>query len=133
MLKKQEKRRRRHKKIRAKISGSASRPRLCVFRSAKHIHAQLIDDDKGKALASASDLKLKKPSKVKKSADTKKLKTEKTIRSGKVSLAFEVGKLIAKKGLDKKINKVVFDRGGHAYHGRIKALAEGAREGGLKF
>jgi len=115
MLQKQEKRLRRHKRIRAKIIGSSLRPRLCVFRSAQHIYAQLIDDDKGKTLVGASDRDLK---------GKKEKKTNK---------AMEVGKLIAKKALEKKIEKVVFDRGGYQYQGRIKALAEGAREGGLKF
>lgn len=115
MLKKQEKRKRRHKKVRAKILGTAEVPRLCVFRSAKHIYAQLVDDEKGKTLVSASDSELKK---------TKNKKT---------SLAMKVGKLIAKKAIEKKINKVVFDRAGYKYHGRVKALAQGAREGGLKF
>jgi large subunit ribosomal protein L18 len=114
---KKEKRYRRHRRVRAKIYGTASRPRLCVFRSAKHIYCQLIDDEKGKTLASASDLELKRLRK-------KLTKKEK---------AFEVGKLIAKKAKNLKIEKVVFDRGGYQYHGRVKALAEGAREGGLKF
>lgn len=116
MLEKQEKRYRRHKRVRAKIFGTAKVPRLCVFRSAKHIYAQLIDDERGRTLVSASDLELK----------TKKRRT-------KTEKAKEVGKLIAKKAVDKKIVKVVFDRGGYKYHGRVKDLAEGAREGGLKF
>lgn len=115
MLKKQEKRKRRHKRVRAKIKGTAKVPRLCVFRSAKHIYAQLVDDEKGKTLVSASDSELKK---------TKNKKT---------SLATEVGKLIAKKAIEKKVNKVVFDRAGYKYHGRVEALAEAARKGGLKF
>jgi large subunit ribosomal protein L18 len=114
---KQEKRYRRHKRIRAKVSGTQERPRLCVFRSNKHIYAQLIDDEKGHVLLAASDLEFKK---------TKSKKT-------KVDIAFEVGKLIAQKALQKNIKKVVFDRGGYKYHGRIKALAEGARKGGLEF
>jgi len=113
---KQKGRYRRHKRIRAKIFGTARRPRLCVFRSAKHIYTQLIDDEKGKTLAAASDQELKK--------GKKRPKTDK---------AREVGRLIAKKALAKKIEKVVFDRGGYVYHGRVKALAEGAREAGLKF
>lgn len=126
MLKKQQKRYQRHRRVRAKISGTSQRPRLSVFRSAKHIHVQVIDDEKGKTLASASDQEIKKT----------KTKTQKT----KVDIAREVGKLIAKKTLalpagrqGNKIEKVVFDRGGYRYHGRTKALAEGAREGGLKF
>lgn len=109
------KRLRRHKRVRAKIKGTAKVPRLCVFRSNKHIYAQLIDDEKGKVLLSAKDLEIKKPPK------------------GKIAVAKEVGKLLAQKAIDKKYKKVVFDRGGYKYHGRVKSLAEGAREGGLKF
>ena len=116
MLEKQKKRLRRHKRVRAKVSGSSKKPRLCIFKSAKHIYAQLIDDDKGKTLVSASDLEIKKKG-----------------SSSKADAAKEVGKLIAEKSLEKKIEQVVFDRGGYLYHGRIKAVAEGAREGGLKF
>lgn len=119
---KKEKREKRHRRIRAKIQGTADRPRLCVFRSNKHIYAQLIDDQKGETLASANDLEL----------DVKKNKTSKS-ENRKVKLAFEVGKLIAQKAKKKKIKKVVFDRGGYRYHGRLKALAKGARKGGLKF
>jgi len=123
MLKRQKKRYRRHRRIRAKIFGSAKIPRLCVFRSAKHIYAQLIDDEKGNTLLAASDLEIEKQKK-------KKTKTE---------IAFEVGKLLAEKALKTRsargplIEKIVFDRGGYKYHGRVKALAEGAREGGLIF
>ena len=125
MLKKKEKRQRRHKRIRAKAFGTKEKPRLCVFRSAKHIYAQFVDDDKKKTIVSVSDSGLKKT----KSADV----AEKGKMSGKILIAFEVGKLAAKKALEQKIEKIVFDRGGYQYHGRIKALAEGAREGGLKF
>lgn len=110
-----EKRLVRHKRIRAKVSGTALRPRLCVFRSGKHIYAQLVDDGKGKVLFSASDSALGKA------------------KQTKVEKAREVGKLIAEKAKKAKMEKVVFDRGGYGYHGRIKAVAEGAREGGLKF
>lgn len=109
-------RKKRHRKIRAKVIGTKERPRLSVFRSNKHIYVQLIDDEIGRTLIMAKDTEVK--------TRTKKTKTEQ---------AFEVGRLIAKKALDKKITKVVFDRGGYKYHGRVKALAEGAREGGLKF
>jgi len=109
-----EKRQRRHRRVRAKISGTKQRPRLCVFRSNQHIYAQLIDDDKGKILLSSSDLKIKKT-------------------GNKTVMAFEIGKVIAKTATEKGIKNVVFDRGGYIYHGRVKALAEGAREGGLKF
>jgi len=115
MITKKDKRIRRHKKIRARMSGTKEMPRLCVFRSLNHIYAQLVDDQKAKIMAFASDKDLKK-SKV-----------------NKLEKAKEVGKMIAKLGLEKKIEKVVFDRGGLIYHGRIKSLAEGAREAGLKF
>lgn len=114
-LNKKLKRRRRHKRVRAKVKGTVTLPRLCVTRTNVHIYAQLIDDEKGHTLLTARDLEIK-------------IKGAK-----KVDLAREVGKLIAKKAIEKKITKVVFDRGGYKYHGRVKALAEGAREGGLKF
>jgi large subunit ribosomal protein L18 len=125
MLEKQAKRIRRHKKIRAKILGTKEKPRLCVFRSAKHIYAQLIDDDKRKTVISAKDTEIKNLKSKSQKEDNK--------MSGKIARAFELGKLIAEKALEKKIEKVVFDRGGYKYHGRVKAVAEGAREGGLKF
>lgn len=131
---KREKRHRRHKKVRGKIIGTLKRPRLCVFRSAKHIYAQLINDEKGKTLASADDRKLKtvKSKRTDKSSSLEDKKEEKKL-AGKQASAFAVGKLIAKKAKDLKIEKVVFDRGGYKYHGRVKALAEGARQEGLKF
>jgi len=144
---KREKKSRRKARQRVKISGTKSRPRLSVFRSNKHIYAQLIDDEKGVTLVVASDREIKKPkaqsSKLKVTLKesqkfsteqaTQKAKLKKLERVGKAAIAFEVGKLIAKKALDKKMEKVVFDRGGCAYHGRVKSLSEGAREGGLKF
>ncbi len=143
MLEKQEKRHRRHRKIRAKISGTLKIPRFCVFRSAKHIYGQLIDDEQGKTILNVNDLNVKKSPAVAKvsakvvagkSEGKEKSKDEKTIKmTNKVELAFRVGKLIAEKAIENKIVKVVFDRGGYKYHGRVKALAEGAREGGLKF
>lgn len=105
---------RRHARIRAKISGTTEIPRLAVFRSNKFIYAQLIDDTTGKTLAAASDIAVKK-------------KTTKTER------AKEVGTSLAKIAAAKKVSKVVFDRGGFVFTGRIKSLAEGAREGGLVF
>lgn len=108
------KRERRHRRVRARVQGTAERPRLCVYRSLKHIYAQLIDDTAGKTLVSAQDKDLGKE-----------------VKSG--DQAKEVGKLLAAKASEKKIETVVFDRGGCRYHGRVKALAEGAREGGLKF
>ena len=113
MLEKQIKRQRIHRRIRSKILGTKERPRLCVFKSANHIYAQLIDDEKSKVLIAVSDLKIKK--------------------GVKTNRAMEIGKLIAKGAIEKKIEKVVFDRGGFVFHGRIKAVADGAREGGLKF
>ena len=106
----------RHKKIRAILSGSKARPRLCVFRSNQHMYAILIDDEQQKTIASVSDASLKK---IKKHT--------------KLEAAKEVGKLIAKEALKNKIETVIFDRGGFLFHGRVKALAEGAREAGLKF
>jgi len=138
MKKQQGKRYRRHKRVRAKIFGTLKRPRLCAFRSNKHIYAQLIDDEKGKTLVSASDIELaKKPGqkrKIKAIQETtlKGAQKDTKVLTKKAATAYEVGKLIAKKSLEKKIEKVVFDRGGYKYHGRIKALADGAREGGLK-
>lgn len=112
---KQVKKERRQKKIRARIHGTAARPRLSVFRSINHIYAQLIDDNSGKVLATASDKDLKAGKKA------------------KAEIAKEVGKAIAKAASEKKIDTVVFDRAGFLFHGRVKSLAEGAREGGLKF
>lgn len=114
---------RRHKRVRAKISGTEARPRLCVFRSNKHIYASLINDEKNCVILTASD------------KDAKKSKAEKTENkvAGKIASAYKIGELIAQKALKNKIEKVVFDRGGYKYHGRVKALAEGARKGGLKF
>lgn len=111
-----ESRQRRHKRIRSKIFGTKNCPRLCVFRSSKHIYLQLIDDEAGRTLVSASDLELKSKNKIK-----------------KVDKAKKVGKLIAQKAKKKKITKIVFDRGGYKFHGRVKAVAEGAREEGLQF
>jgi len=140
--KKRKQRLKRHKKIRAKISGIKEKPRLCVFRSNKHIYAQLINDKENKVLASFNDSKLKikkakKFSSIKaktngKSVEDKVGKQEK-ILSSKILAAFEVGKAVAKKAKELKITSVVFDRGGYKYHGRVKALADGAREQGLKF
>lgn len=106
---------RRHRRVRGKISGTAVCPRLDVFRSAKHIYAQIIDDAAGVTLVSASSMD-----------------KDFTGNGGNIEGATAVGKMIAKKALEKNITEVVFDRGGFVYHGRVKALAEGAREGGLK-
>lgn len=104
----------RHQRVRSRVGGTNERPRLSVFKANRHIYAQLIDDISGKTLASASSLE----------ANGKAKKTEQ---------AAEVGKLVAGKALAKNIKSVKFDRGGYAYHGRVKALAEGARAGGLEF
>lgn len=109
----------RHTKIRKKIAGTKDCPRLAVFRSSKHIYVQLIDDLSHKTLASTSDLKVKSGA-----GGAKSTKTEK---------AYEIGKQIAQKALKLKIKKIVFDRGGFLYHGRVEQLAKGAREGGLEF
>lgn len=114
---KQENRAKRHRKIRAKVKGTAKVPRLSVFRSNRHIYAQLVDDEKGKTLASVKDFEVK----------------PKKDLSGKKGHAFSVGELIAEKAQKLKIKKIVFDRGGYKYHGRVKALAEGARSKGLEF
>ena len=106
----------RHVRVRGKISGTAECPRLNVFRSSKHIYAQIIDDVAGVTLVSASSMD--------KDFDG---------YGGNVDAAKAVGAAIAKKALEKNITTVVFDRGGYVYHGRVQALAEGAREGGLKF
>ena len=126
-----QKRIKRHRKIRAKISGNSKIPRLCVFRSNLHIYAQLIDDEKSKIILVASDKEIGKKTK-KEEAITEKSGEKKQL-SGKVAIAYMVGKLIAEKATKNKIEKVVFDKGGYTYHGRIRAVADGAREGGLKF
>lgn len=105
---------RRRRRVRARISGTAARPRLSVFRSGKHIVAQLIDDVVGVTIAASSDLVIGER------------------EGGKVGVAHEVGKAIAVRAKEKGITAVVFDRGGYAYHGRVKAVADGAREGGLE-
>jgi large subunit ribosomal protein L18 len=108
-----------HARIRRKIAGSEKRPRLCVFRSLAHIYAQIVDDLAGKTLVAASTLERDI------CGDSKK--------AGNIAAAKMVGKAIAERAKSKGIEAVVFDRGGYLYHGRIKALAEAAREGGLKF
>ena len=133
MLEKQIKRHRRHKRVRAKIFGTKERPRLCVFKSNKHIYAQLVDDDKGRTLVGASDLELKKPKTPPQRGEARSMKLSGKNQRPKTDVAKEIGKLIAQKAQDLKIEEVVFDRGGYQYHGRVKALADGAREGGLKF
>ena len=113
---KDETRRKVHERLRARVRGSAERPRLAVFRSLKHIYAQVIDDMQGRTLVAASS-------------------AEKNASSGGGNLtgAKAVGRLIAERSREKGINRVVFDRGGYLYHGRVKALADAAREAGLEF
>ena len=107
---------RRHKRVRTKVSGTAERPRLCVYRSNSNLYAQIIDDVAGNTLAQASTL-------------DKEVK----VKHSNKEAAKEVGALIAKRALEKNIKEVVFDRGGYIYHGVVKELAEAAREGGLTF
>jgi large subunit ribosomal protein L18 len=114
VLTKREARERRHRRVRGKVSGTAERPRLVVYRSNRGIEAQLIDDVDGKTLAAASWLHLKK-----------------SFKGTKTEQAAEVGKLLAQNAKKAGVERAVFDRGGYLYHGRVKALAEAAREGGL--
>ena len=109
-------RQKRHLRVRNRVAGTAERPRLNVFRSLAHIYAQIIDDEKGTTLAAASSV-------------------EKDFqgKGGNIAAATAIGKAIAKKALEKGISEVVFDRGGYIYHGRVAALAQAARDGGLKF
>jgi large subunit ribosomal protein L18 len=120
-----ETRKKRHRSLRKRMTGTSERPRLVVFRSARHIYAQVIDDLTRKTVVSASDLLPKKPA----DGDGANVKIE----GKKAVRAKQVGAIIAKKCLDKGITKVVFDRAGYKYHGRISAVAAGAREAGLKF
>ena len=110
-----EARQRRHRRVRGKVAGTADRPRLVVSRSNRGIVAQLVDDANGRTVASASWLQVK------------------SFKGNKTAQAAEVGKLLAQKAKSANVDAVVFDRGGYLYHGRVKALAEGAREGGLRF
>ena len=104
-----------HERIRRKVKGNGAKPRLAIYRSLNHIYAQVIDDQKGETIAAASSLQLKLKS------------------GGNVAAAKEIGKAIAEKAKEKGVKKVVFDRGGFLYHGRVKALADAAREAGLEF
>jgi large subunit ribosomal protein L18 len=106
-----------HERIRSKVRGTTERPRLAVFRSLKHIYAQVIDDVHGRTLVSASSAEKNSP----------------VAGGGNIAGAKEIGKLVAGRAKEKGITKVVFDRGGYLYHGRVKALAESAREAGLEF
>ncbi len=110
-------RKRRHQRVRAKVRGTELKPRLCVFRSLNHIYAQVIDDAKSQTLTSASTLDAE-------------IEAEGKAKTARAEL---VGSLVAKRAIDKGIKQVVFDRGGYKYHGRVKALAEAARQAGLEF
>ena len=111
------KKKQRHNRVRAKIKGTSARSRLCIFKSNTSIYLQLIDDESAKTIVSAHSRELK----------------GKTAKATKTEQASAVGKILAERALKKKISKVIFDRGGNLYHGRVKAAADGAREGGLKF
>ncbi len=113
----QERRARRHVRVRKKVSGSAERPRLVVFRSLKHIDAQLVDDDRGVTLVAVSD------------------RTKDFVHDGKgkIGAAMRVGTVLAKRAGEQGIKRIIFDRSGYPFHGRVKAVAEGARKGGLEF
>jgi len=119
MLRKQALRERRHARVRKKVTGTPERPRLAVFRSEHHIYAQVIDDSAGRTLAAASTM-------------DKALKSEVTY-GGNVEAAKRVGQLVAERAKEGGVTRVVFDRGGFAYHGRVAALADAARESGLEF
>jgi large subunit ribosomal protein L18 len=108
-----------HRRIRKKLSGDGTRPRLCVFRSNKHIYAQIVDDAKGSTLVAASSVEAETKGGVK--------------SGGNVAAAKAVGKVVAQRAIGKGIKAVLFDRGGYIYHGRVKALADAARESGLQF
>ncbi|PNR97120.1 50S ribosomal protein L18 [Petrotoga sp. 9PWA.NaAc.5.4] len=112
-------RNKRHLRVRRRITGTSDKPRMTIFKSEKHIYAQIIDDTKGHTIVSASTVE-------------KELK-EKLTKTWDQNAAYEVGRLIAKRAKEKGINNIVFDRSGYKYHGKVKALAEAAREEGLKF
>lgn len=135
-------RNRRHQRVRSRIFGTAEKPRMCVFKSARHIYTQIVDDTQGRTLAAASSLKIgplsapapsEKENSEKKAAKGKKEKKPVHIGGKKTIVAREVGKLIAEAAKQKGITKVCFDRGGNQFHGRIAALADEARKNGLEF
>ncbi len=115
-----EKRKRRHTRVRARVHGTATCPRISVFRSNKHVLLQLVDDSTGKTIVSARDVEATSRGK-------------KAGMGTRANLAFEAGKRLAERAREKNISRVVFDRGGYKYHGIVKMVADGAREGGLKF
>ncbi len=117
----QDRRNQRRRRVRAKISGTAERPRLNIFRSLRGMNAQLIDDISGKVLVSVNNKK------------DSSAKIEVGDRKGKIAVAYKLGQVLAERAKENKISAVVFDRAGYPYHGRVEALAEGARDGGLQF
>lgn len=119
LISRNENRKRRHRRVRKKIAGTASVPRLNIFRSSRHVYAQVIDDSAGQTLAAASSLE----------PDLR----QELEHGGNTAAARKVGEVIARRALDRGIERVVFDRGGYLYHGRVKALADAARETGLQF
>ncbi len=120
-IKRREARQLRHYRVRSKVTGTAERPRLCVYRSLSHIYAQLVDDAQGRTLLTVSSL----------TPEVREKLAEGKLKKSAVSTL--VGQVVARKAIDMGIQAVAFDRGGYLYHGRVKALADGAREGGLKF
>jgi len=121
-LTKEAARARRHRRVRGKISGTPERPRLAVYRSLLHIYVQVIDDVAGRTLAAASS-----------NEPTFRAQVTETVKGGNAAGAKMIGQLIAQRAKEAGVSSVVFDRGGYPYHGRVKSLAEGAREGGLQF
>lgn len=140
MISKRQNKLKRHRRVRAKISGTEKRPRLSVFRSGKYIYAQLIDDEKGKTLAQSSDLN-KKDSKKKSPLRPHSAQSYGVAQQGsagqakikKIDSAKNIGKAFGEEMLKKGFKSIVFDRGGYKYHGRVKSLADGLREAGIKF
>ena len=131
---KSEARKKRHRSLRKRVVGTAERPRLAVFRSAKHIYAQVIDDEQKKTIVATSDQKVDKSAAPARQEGAKEgAKDGDKVVGAKQVRAKQVGTLIAQKCKEKGIEQVVFDRAGYKYHGRVSALAEGAREAGLKF
>lgn len=129
------KRMRRRGRIRARVMGTSEVPRLSVFRSLRGIYVQLVDDASGKTLVSAgsNDEEIKKLSPHGGFPEGREIKKQRGDDEGKVGVAYVVGELVARRALEKGIKRAVFDRGGYRYHGRVKAVADGARRGGLKF
>jgi large subunit ribosomal protein L18 len=122
---------RRHERVREKVRGSAARPRLAVFRSLTHIYAQLVDDDAGRTIVAASSLAVRTPT-ASPSASEPQSKAAKDAKGKRIDVAKSVGTALGDRAKQKGLTEVVFDRGGYRYHGRVKALADGVREAGVK-